>query len=227
MNNTSYRKIQVECPVCHKVSAFPIFDSIEITDISEKNSNGKPSIWKRASSGTLFIFKCAQCGYREPMTYKVSCLDNIHELLISVVENKNDENLTSAVFRQMDDDETDVICRMVNNTDELSEKLRLAADGLDDRVFELVRAFVEDDVRQKAYEEDEDFNYENITCWYKGYINEKIYITIKGYGNGPKEMTAAAELYNKLIDVLPDTTGVYKIDREWSAQVVNNYVNNV
>lgn len=224
-NSTSYQKIQIECPVCHNKADFAIFDTIEITDDNYYMPNGKPSIWAHLSEGSLFMYRCRKCGFREPMTYKMVCLDTYHGILVSVVENSTDEYAAQVTFDEMMEQTDAYICRIVNSTEDLSEKLRIISDGLDDKKIELLKYILTVQLTEETVSNNEKIYYEdvNITITYSHREDDgTIILYLDGLDN-INETRIPYETYLNMQKLVPIVQyNEYKIDKNWAEQALED-----
>lgn len=224
-NDTTYRKIDIECPVCSNVSPFGVFDTLELTNTSERNANGKPSLWHHATTGSIFTFRCKKCGFREPMTYKLTCLDSVHGLLMTVVEDQDDRDEAQETFENMALRAPSIICRMVESTEDLSEKLRIARDGHDDRVIELCKSVIIMHCKTDADETDEYIFYEDptITCRYSEMQGDELVFSVEGTPL-TDESSLSTAVYKKMKALLPPRANMrdlFLYDTQWADDVLN------
>lgn len=144
---TEYRTSKIKCPRCDKVSSAPVFDSIDLTEASDFTR-------KMALSGKLFRFECQSCGKKKDLSYPVTAVDDDMGAIVTVLNSKDkqgDYKRIVDVYRSLEqaDDER---YRIVDTCQELSEKMRIFNDGLDDRVIEILKVLISEDIVEQRQE---------------------------------------------------------------------------
>lgn len=148
---TEYRTSAVSCPRCKTRGQVHVVDSLDLSVASDITR-------KLARSGKLFIFECPECGKREPVSYPMSCIDDDGKAFITVLDlddRVESYRNTCRIYKELEhdtgyDDEERYTFRIVDTCQELSEKLRIFSDYLDDRVVEILKVFVCEDIAGSA-----------------------------------------------------------------------------
>ena len=118
----------VACPSCGAPIRFTMWKSIN-TDVE----SAIPDIL----SGKLFEIECGSCGLKTRVEYPILFNDMIHDMMIFCTDPdgvRDTEKTCHDVFRHR------IRVRIVTSQNDLIEKVRLLADGLDDRAIELLKA---------------------------------------------------------------------------------------
>lgn len=168
---TEFRNLSIVCPVCHKRGNFPVFEMLDLVESSESTRS-------MVRSGKAFLFTCQSCGHKEPVTYPLSCFDDQHDAVITVLDTDNKVTDYKRIYKMYvshggDPSEKYRIC---DSCQEMSEKLRIYDDNLDDRIIELIKMLI----RSEIAEEVEDFD--AIKCTYKCLSHGKMFFSVRFYG---------------------------------------------
>lgn len=146
---------RVTCPKCGEKSDFVIWESI--------NTMINPETKAKVLSGELFRFKCPKCGEEISMNYE--CLYHQMEDKFMVQLVYSDKSVENAVkvfdnfvnnvkIPKLQSAMSDYTFRIVRNHDQLREKIYIFNHGLDDRVIEIMKELVVNEVRKASSEID-------------------------------------------------------------------------
>ena len=128
---TQWNKTKVSCPACLEESEFGICSFIDIC----KDPDLKESIFNR----DIFRFSCSECGEEILVAYKCTYLDTDKNFMVALL----DTDSTDAAIEAKD-----YTLRLVRSINEFVEKIALMEDGIDDRIIELYKIMLEDQLEE-------------------------------------------------------------------------------
>ena len=183
-------KEKFKCPNCeHEIT----MNLNEFVDVSTD-----PEFKEKIMNGEFFLIKCPECGDETLVEYQVMYMDPDKKLTIYMApEHEADllEQLNSLEVPEGDLDE-EAIFRVVGNSAELLEKILLADGGRDDRVMELYKAIIVENMK----EEWPDVKIRDLLYFFD---NGEEYFIIWDYDNAAGEQLTVNvddELYTQLKD---------------------------
>lgn len=136
---SSHETIQVTCPKCQQVQPFENWHSVNVTL--------HPELRERVLAGDLFTLACTKCG--QETTVEKALLYNDMERHFMVCLSRDEPPMSP----QADSEElTEVRLRWVQTPAQLSEKIRIFEDGLDDRLVEIQKILVDDMLQEELRE---------------------------------------------------------------------------
>lgn len=123
---TKYSLEELKCPKCGQVHQLKKYSMINVTE--------KPDMKEDILKNRIFYFNCDNCNLVAPLTYGSFYLDSKKKLVIclSTEETRREE---LAEWEQ----KKGLTLRIVDNINDLKEKIMIAEKHLDDRVIELVK----------------------------------------------------------------------------------------
>lgn len=133
----------LNCPNCDMEIGFK---PIEFVDVSTD-----PDYKEKIMNGQFFMVKCSECGAEIMVEYPIMYMDPEKKLNIYMAPDHDGdllEQLNSLDVPECDEDK-DSIFRLVNGPTELLEKILLADGGRDDRIMELYKAIVVENLREE------------------------------------------------------------------------------
>lgn len=210
---TEYQTSKIKCPKCGRVSSAPVFDTLDLTEASDFTR-------KMALSGKLFRFECPYCGKKRDLNYPITATDDNMGAIITVL-NKNDKRgdykRILDVYRSLEQEE-DEKYRIVDTCQELSEKMRIFNDGLDDRVIEILKMLISEDIVEKKSE------LPNVRCVYKRLTNGTMTFTAV-YNKDKYEIELPTSSYLPIEEALYELEDktllrAYMINWQWADKVV-------
>jgi hypothetical protein len=133
---TMHSTSPVSCPACGREQAFDVWRTL--------NATLNPELRDRLLSGQLTAFTCDACGHRADVVYPLLYHDMQKQFMVWFVPGEGqpeslDASLFGALGKGLGQGYT---YRLVRTRNELVEKIRIFEDGLDDRVVELLKAFL-------------------------------------------------------------------------------------
>lgn len=209
-----FKTLAITCPSCHQKGKLPVFDVIDLGESSEAT---------RAAvlSGRIFIFECPHCHRREPVSYPLTCFDDETNSIIVVLDEDNRvEHYRNAfnTFEELLEHENGTY-RIVDTCQEMSEKLRILSDKLDDRVVELMKMTVREIVL-----DDDMKNYAQVKCIYKNLEDGKINLIVRYDGEKGDIDIPTSEYANieKTLNELPsiELKDNYVINFTWADKMI-------
>lgn len=162
---------KIKCPGCgHEIN-------MEIHEFVDVETD--PEYKERIMNGSLFLVRCPECGEETLAEYPVMYMDPSKKLTVYLAPGHDDSLLTQLNSLEMPEAEvdTEAVLRVVESGEELLEKILIFDGGRDDRVLELYKAIIVENIRDEwpqvrredilyFLDEDEDYfiiwNFENL-----------------------------------------------------------------
>ncbi len=162
---------KIKCPGCgHEIN-------MEIHEFVDVETD--PEYKERIMNGSLFLVRCPECGEETLAEYPVMYMDPSKKLTVYMAPGHDDSLLTQLNSLEMPEAEvdTEAVLRVVESGEELLEKILIFDGGRDDRVLELYKAIIVENIRDEwpqirredilyFLDEDEDYfiiwNFENL-----------------------------------------------------------------
>lgn len=161
---TEFKQLTVSCPACGSEGILPIFEMLDLDESSE-------STRAMVLANKVFTFTCPECEHREPVSYPMMCFDlEATGAIIAVLDEDDKAESYKRIYTTYEsiDRDQDSRLRICDTTQEVSEKIRIFEDNMDDRIVELmkmvVRSLIADDVE----------SYSEVKCTYKLTSNGKV-----------------------------------------------------
>lgn len=211
---TAFRKTNMLCSRCNEASPVPVFDSIDLAEASDITRT-------MALSGKLFLFQCPLCGKKEPISYPMNVFDDDMSCFITVLDADHktaDYRRICRVYQDIDINPDTDRYRIVDTCQELSEKLRIFNDGLDDRIVEIIKIFVCEEVSGDISK------IHQVKCIYRKMENGKISFAAKHMSEqadielSMKNYMVIEQNFAALDD--EDFKSAYIINQQWADKVV-------
>lgn len=202
-NLTSFQVEELRCPKCGQVHRMKKYSRINVTE--------KPGMKEDILKNRIFYFHCDQCDMEAPLTYETTYVDSKGKLMIHLSGEKE-------TVPEVGEKEKNMTLRLVDNINDLKEKIMIADNHLDDRVIELVKIQY---LRQLERELKND-TLMNILFDYRG--EERSFLVFfekKGIGKIPLQM----ELYKKTEEEYRERiearskAAFMKVDMEWAGNI--------
>lgn len=144
-------KVTVTCPNCGKKDTFIMHTLID----TSKDPDAETKIF----NGDYFTHECRKCHEKTPVSYSCMYHDQKRKLLIGFADSEKDlEEMRLTLNGNYHRDRLDQVLadwlktctvRLVTSEYELQEKVLLAHFGLDDRVIELARKMIRNELAEK------------------------------------------------------------------------------
>lgn len=133
----------INCPNCGEEITVHYNEFVDVTT--------DPIYKEQIMSGEFFLVKCPECGDETLVEYPVMYMDPERKLTIYMAPEHDDsllEQLNSLDIPQGDIDE-EAVFRVVGNSAELLEKILMADGKRDDRIMELYKAVIVENVKEE------------------------------------------------------------------------------
>ena len=154
------KKMTVKCSKCGAEIDVTVFESVN-TDFAE-------DIIEQITSGDLFNAKCDKCGFVSHLEYDVLYHDVKHGAMVWVLHNNSPEYSNRvAELRSSPNMLKYKTTRIVNNMNELRQKVACLENGRDDRVIELCKVFIVYNLLSKQ----PDFDFNN--AFYTNFLDQE------------------------------------------------------
>lgn len=180
------KKMTVKCSKCGAEIEVTVFESVN-TDFAE-------DITEQITSGDLFSAKCDKCGFVSHLEYDVLYHDVKHGAMIWVLHDNSPEYSDRvAELRSSPNILGYKITRIVNNMNELRQKVACLENGRDDRIIELCKVFIAYNLLSKQ----PDFDFNN--AFYTNFLDkERVFL----YDKNGQELSC--ELTNDIYSMLSE-----------------------
>jgi len=180
------KKMTVKCSKCGAEIDVTVFESVN-TDFAE-------DIIEQITSGDLFNAKCDKCGFVSHLEYDVLYHDVKHGAMVWVLHNNSPEYSNRvAELRSSPNILKYKTTRIVNNMNELRQKVACLENGRDDRVIELCKVFIVYNFLSKQ----PDFDFNN--AFYTNFLDqERVFL----YDKNGKELSC--ELTDDIYSMLSE-----------------------
>lgn len=136
-------RAKFKCPKCGcEITA----NLKEFVDVVEE-----PEYKEQIMNGRFFLVKCPNCGDETLAEYPVMYMDPSKKLTVYMVPDHREELLEQLNSLDIPDNEIDeeAVFRVVGSSAELLEKILLADGGRDDRLIELYKAVIVENIREE------------------------------------------------------------------------------
>ena len=211
MNSDTMTKCEVEelaCPKCGNKHQVKKYSLINVTE--------KPDMKEKILKNRIFYFDCDHCDLIAPLTYDSYYLDSKKKLLLL---------LSPSVTPELEDEmknwenKKEFTKRIVDNINDLKEKIMIADNHLDDRVIEIIKIQY---LRQLEREMVNDtlmnllFDYSEQGMCFIAFFEKK------GIGKMPLSLDYYHEIENKYRVQIKDhsTDKFMKVDMEWAGNIL-------
>ena len=203
--------VSVSCPSCLKDGEFIKYETINITE--------NPLMRNKIMNRQIFTYVCPHCGDAIIVSYDCVYIDTENKYCVALISNK----IPPAVDGISAQDYT---VRIVSTINDFVEKIALFEDGIDDRVCELCKLFLEE-----SYEEQN--NAELLAAYYSGkdMENENLHFYLIGDDAGNCETTLSMQSYRNILEVFSGSSFDIKteteINAEWALLALKNGIFNI
>ena len=209
-------KEKFKCPGC---GAEMTMDIHEFVDVKED-----PTYKEAIMSGAFFLAECPACGEATLAEYPMMYMDPDRKLTVYMAPGHDDTLLDQLNSLELPESavDTEAVFRVVRDGGELLEKILIADGGRDDRVIELYKALVYENIK----EEWPDVRREDLLYYLDG---EEDYFIIWDYTNAMGEQLTVnldEALYQELVQdylvALEVPAGKYaEVNADWLAERID------
>ncbi len=145
----------VECPKCTSEQSITHWQTVNVTD--------DPDLKQKILDRTLVTFTCEKCGYVAEVYHPLLYHDMEQRLMVFLGEEFPDDPASEAMFASLAPGiEAEYTFRMVNSINELIEKILIRDAGLDDRVVEVFKLLLVEQLDESPEEDDAELFFSGI-----------------------------------------------------------------
>ena len=215
-NNAMNQKIktrinsdELKCPKCGHAHTWKKYVTI--------NALEKMDMKKKVLKNEIYQFTCENCEFKAPLTYNSLYADPKKHLMIylaPVMDSSVEDRL-----EELNGLQKGGVKRLVDNINDLKEKIMIADNHLDDRVIELLKiAYIsrikkemDDDTMQDIL-----FDYSGGQLWFLLFFEKK------GIGKMPIDLEHYRQIERQYrVGILDQSTDSFmKVDLEWAGKVM-------
>lgn len=205
---TSWTEEEMTCPRCGERKMMKRYRII--------NGSQKPKMKEKILKNRVFYFECNNCRLEAPLTYPSVYIDSKKKLAVLLTPEMEEE--TRKLMQELGA-LPGYKKRLVDNINDLKEKIMIAENRLDDRVIELVKI---EYIRQLEKEMKDD-TLMNILFDYKG---PEMYLMVffekKGIGRIPLNHEFYRSVEARYASYLKEVheKDFEKVDLEWAGNLV-------
>ena len=202
---------EITCPKCGKKTSFLVWDSI--------NTMENPEMKEKVRNDEAFHFHCPECGASALLNYNFLYHQQEDKVLIYVSADGGDTSDMAQILDQRGNAFDGYRKRIVRSYNAFKEKLLILDAGFDDRIVEIIKSSV----------------WDNVEAHYKDKKIDEIYFATNDDGvhgflfRSAGEMVASMEFDESLYKAIYDsayerldaaTRNDLYIDRDWAKDVV-------
>ena len=204
------RKEIIKCPECGKDNEFIAWQSL--------NGDLDPDAKQKLLDGTLFHFKCENCGYESNIVYPILYNDMSNKVMIYfVTEDEIDEIKSTFDFSsELGQAMADYRTRIVTDQNSLREKAIIFENKLDDRVVEILKLIYFSNLKQTQPDA-------KVETAYFMVDNGEYYIHF--LGETPLTAKVRSSLYEQIssdfTNKIEEAEDEYIIDIKWAIKVLS------
>lgn len=205
---TNYVEEKLECPKCGREHSFSKYKVINVTEKGDM----KDEILKNR----LFQFTCDSCNYTAPLTYDSLYVDSRKNLMVCLAPAMTPE--LEGELRELEQ-EKGVTKRLVDNINDLKEKIMIADNKLDDRIIELIKIMYLNQIKKEM----EDDTLLNILFDYsRDSLCFLVFFQKKGIGKIPLTRQFYKEIEEKYKKTVEEHSKnkFMKIDMTWAGSIL-------
>lgn len=207
MNKT----VSVTCPKCMSGGQFQTHSFINITKTPELRDD----ILNRS----IFTYDCPVCKGKTLVAYDSTYIDTENKFAVALLTDELSEKIEGISAKEYK-------IRIVHSINSFIEKIMLFEDGIDDRVCELCKLFLEE-----SYEEQN--NAEMLAAYYVGrdIKNDCLRFFLIGNDAGNCETTLSMQSYRNILEVFEaskfNLDSETKIDSSWALIALKDGIFNI
>lgn len=198
--------VTVTCPSCRREGEFTHYKTINITE--------NPQLRSRIFDRSIFKYVCPHCGETITVSYDCVYIDTENKYCVALMPDADADEIDGISAE-------DYTVRIVHSINSFIEKIALFEDGIDDRVCELCKLFLEE-----SYEEQN--NAELMAAYYSGRDteNDNIHFFLIGDEAGNCETTLSMQSYRNILEIFSgsefDNNAETEIDSTWALLALRN-----
>lgn len=208
---TRFEPVIVSCPACGKEGHYDHYSSANVTL--------NPDLKERILNNSLFTFECEHCG--ESALVETSCLyhDMNERLFFQLAPDADSDEQLKDLLQQISDVGVELSfanegyrIRVVSSLSDLKEKIVISDAGLDDRIIELLKVYIE----AMALEQAENESFAGVR--FLSREEDGLLFAVFGEEDFLGEANIPMHAYEeeKIRREFEDGDDCYLIDREWA-----------
>ena len=199
---------ELACPKCGHKHILKKYGTVNVTE--------KKKMKEKILKNELFVFRCEECGLYAPLTYDSLYVDDKRKLMIYLAP-----VMTGEVQERLDSlgAVKGGTKRLVDNINDLKEKIMIADNHLDDRVIELLKIMVINQIKEEMKDDnlvDILFDYSPGNLWFILFFEKK------GMGRIPLSLENYRQIERQyrmgILDFSRDD--FMKVDLEWAGRIM-------
>ena len=132
---------EITCPKCGKKHAFTVWDSI--------NTMENPEMKEKVRNDEAFRYRCRDCGATSLLNYNFLYHQQEDKILIFVDADGSSPKEMESILSRRGNAFDSYLKRIVLSYNEFKEKLLILDAGLDDRIVEIIKSSIWDNVDEK------------------------------------------------------------------------------
>ncbi|MDY0167042.1 MAG: CpXC domain-containing protein [Thermoguttaceae bacterium] len=145
----------VECPKCTSEQSFTHWQSVNVTL--------DPDLKEKILDRTLVTFTCENCGYVAEVYHPLLYHDMEQRLMVFLGDEAPDASTSEDVSGSLaSSSEAEYTFRLVSSSNELIEKILIRDAGLDDRVVEVFKLLLLEQLDESSKEDDAELFFSGI-----------------------------------------------------------------
>ncbi len=183
---------KINCPHCHTFFTTTTWSSV--------NTDLEKDLATKVANGTFFQVKCPHCGFIARLEYDFLYHDVSNNAMIWVVHQNDPVEYAKKIAEIKNTAKmvpVGVTTRIVNNTNQLREKVAALMSGKDDRIIELCKVYIKYD----CIDQNPEFEFKNA---FYGFVNGKDIVFI--YDVNGKELNCTLDdiVYQTVAEIFSD-----------------------
>ena len=199
---------ELACPQCGHKHMLRKYKRINVTE--------KAGLKEDILKNRLFVFRCEKCNYLAPLTYECHYTDSKRKLNIYMAPEVTEE--TEQTLRDLNE-KVEGTKRLVDNINDLKEKIMIRENHMDDRVVELVKIMV---INQIKKEMKDDTLMNILFDYHEGEMFFLVFFEKKGVGKIPFSLDHYRQIERQYrMGILDHSRDDFmKVDLAWAGNVM-------
>lgn len=210
--------VNTQCPFCGKEN--------EMIKYPVVNRQETPELAQHLINNTLYDKVCAYCGKTYKLDYSQMYIDEDPGRMVCYASSDEDEAFfvdeAEHIVKTHKNYEDMRVVRIVKDRNELREKARIFAMGLDDRIVEMFKVWGVEHLREEGIKEE----FSTILCWILDDCSLEISFFEKDSDEGhmieisfEQYQETEADL-KEFLDEMIDESNQYYIDLDWAVRTI-------
>ena len=210
-------KKMVLCPVCDKETPTQLWPNI--------NASQSPQLRAAILSGALFTFQCSHCHAQRPLAYPCLYHDQKRQFMVYLIPGNEQAVIPDEAYAPQELDLSLLRRRVVNDENDLKEKILIFEADLDDRAVELSKLMAVQALEKRMQRP-------IVGCYFTALDGEKGRMELTFFPEGSDEAFhkhVRLEVLRKCTAIVrayddgENAQGFLKVDAGWAAQCLRRY----